>query len=76
MKESEISELKVIIYSNRAMARLKRNLLQEAVDDCTESLRIDDRFIKSYLRRGEAYQRLKKFKLAKFDYERIKEIDP
>lgn len=76
MKEADLRELKVVIYSNRAMARLKRNQVQEAVEDCNRSLELNDRFIKSYLRRAEGYQRLRQWKKAKADYLKIEELEP
>ena len=62
------------MFSNRAMARLKRNQLQEAIEDCNFSLELNPKFVKSYSRRAAAFKRLKRYKLAKSDYERMIEI--
>lgn len=35
---------------------------QEAEDDCTEALNLDDRYIKAYSRRSTARKELRKFK--------------
>ncbi|KAL4354172.1 hypothetical protein GQ457_06G021710 [Hibiscus cannabinus] len=37
-----------VAYANRAMAYLKIRKFQEAEDDCTEALNLDDRYIKAY----------------------------
>uniref|UniRef100_A0A803KMY2 RNA-polymerase II-associated protein 3-like C-terminal domain-containing protein n=1 Tax=Chenopodium quinoa TaxID=63459 RepID=A0A803KMY2_CHEQI len=37
-----------VAYANRAMSYLKIKRFQEAEDDCTEALNLDDRYIKAY----------------------------
>ncbi|KAL6964652.1 hypothetical protein U1Q18_035708 [Sarracenia purpurea var. burkii] len=51
-----------VAYANRAMANLKIRRFQEAEDDCTEALNLDDRYIKAYSRRSTARKELGKLK--------------
>ncbi|KAI8009544.1 RNA polymerase II-associated protein 3 [Camellia lanceoleosa] len=51
-----------VAYANRAMAYLKMRRFQEAEDDCTEALNLDDRYIKAYSRRSTARKELGKLK--------------
>ncbi|GMI79390.1 Spaghetti, tetratricopeptide repeat 5 [Hibiscus trionum] len=51
-----------VAYANRAMAYLKLRKFQEAEDDCTEALNLDDRYIKAYSRRATARKELGKLK--------------
>ncbi|KAH1138260.1 hypothetical protein AAZX31_10G138000 [Glycine max] len=51
-----------VAYANRAMANIKLRRFQEAEDDCTEALNLDDRYIKAYSRRATARKELGKIK--------------
>ncbi|VFQ84924.1 unnamed protein product [Cuscuta campestris] len=51
-----------VAYANRAMAYLKIKRFQEAEDDCTEALNLDDRYIKAYCRRSTARKELGKLR--------------
>ncbi|KAF2307309.1 hypothetical protein GH714_026241 [Hevea brasiliensis] len=51
-----------VAYANRAMAYLKIRKFQEAENDCTEALNLDDRYIKAYSRRATARKELGRFK--------------
>ncbi|MBA0687450.1 hypothetical protein Goari_014988, partial [Gossypium aridum] len=51
-----------VAYANRAMAYLKIRKFQEAEDDCSEALNLDDRYIKAYSRRATARKELGKLK--------------
>ncbi|KAL2941659.1 RNA polymerase II-associated protein 3 [Bienertia sinuspersici] len=52
----------VVAYANRAMAYLRTKRFQEAEDDCTEALNLDDRYIKAYSRRATARKELRKLR--------------
>lgn len=51
-----------VAYANRAMAYIKIKRFQEAENDCTEALNLDDRYIKAYSRRSTARKELGKLK--------------
>lgn len=58
-------------YSNRAMAHLKLNEYASAEDDCCKALAIDDRNVKTYLRRGAARKGLGMYVDAIQDFEKV-----
>lgn len=68
--------INAILYSNRALALMKLNKNQEALSDCNKSLELNDKYVKSYLRRAEIKMKLGEFDQAVNDYYKIKEIDP
>ncbi|KAK0601384.1 hypothetical protein LWI29_023760 [Acer saccharum] len=65
-----------VAYANRAMAYLKVKRFQEAEDDCTEALNLDDRYIKAYSRRATARKELRKLKESIEDSEFALRLEP
>ncbi|XP_052731522.1 uncharacterized protein LOC108325034 isoform X3 [Vigna angularis] len=66
-----------VAYANRAMANIKlRSRFQEAEDDCTEALDLDDRYIKAYSRRATARKELGKIKESMEDAEFALRLEP
>ncbi|OMO86278.1 Tetratricopeptide TPR-1 [Corchorus capsularis] len=65
-----------VAYANRAMAYLKIKKFQEAEDDCTEALNLDDRYIKAYSRRATARKELGKLKESVEDAEFSLKLEP
>ncbi|KAK4595400.1 hypothetical protein RGQ29_013736 [Quercus rubra] len=65
-----------VAYANRAMAYLKIRRFQEAEDDCTEALNLDDRYIKAYSRRATARKELGKYKECFEDAEFALRLEP
>ncbi|KAK1401787.1 RNA polymerase II-associated protein 3 [Heracleum sosnowskyi] len=65
-----------VAYANRAMAYLKLRRFQEAEDDCTEALNLDDRYIKAYSRRSTARKELRKLKESVEDAEFALRLEP
>ncbi|GLT66831.1 hypothetical protein SLA2020_391770 [Shorea laevis] len=65
-----------VAYANRAMAYLKLKKFQEAEDDCTEALNLDDRYIKAYSRRSTARKELGKLKESIEDAEFALRLEP
>merc|ERR1712226_713274 len=47
-----------LLFANRAMANLKLEKFELVVDDCSESIKLDSTYFKSYLRRATAYSNL------------------
>lgn len=65
-----------ILYSNRALAFMKMNKNEEALLDCNKSLELNEKYVKSYLRRAEIKMKMGEFDGALTDYYKIKELDP
>ncbi|XP_009767310.1 uncharacterized protein [Nicotiana sylvestris] len=65
-----------VAYANRAMAYLKLKRFQEAENDCTEALNLDDRYIKAYSRRSTARKELGKLKESIEDAEFASRLEP
>ena len=70
------NELMVVLYSNRAMAYLKLREYIKAEDDCNNALKLNEKHVKSLVRRGQAKRRLEKFKEALRDYKNALEVEP
>ncbi|XP_011087492.1 RNA polymerase II-associated protein 3 isoform X2 [Sesamum indicum] len=65
-----------VAYANRAMAYIKLKRFQEAENDCTEALNLDDRYIKAYSRRSTARKELGKLKESIDDAEFALRLEP
>ncbi|KAL8061534.1 hypothetical protein ABFX02_02G092200 [Erythranthe guttata] len=65
-----------VAYANRAMAYIKIRRFQEAENDCTEALNLDDRYIKAYSRRSTARKELSKLKESMDDAEFALRLEP
>lgn len=58
------------------MAYMKLNENSMALRDCTESLKYDGNFLKSYLRRGECHKKLGNYLQSLEDFKKVRELDP
>ncbi|KAF3453184.1 hypothetical protein FNV43_RR03622 [Rhamnella rubrinervis] len=65
-----------VAYANRAMAYLKIKRYEEAENDCTDALNLDDRYIKAYSRRATARKELGKLKECIEDAEFAMRLEP
>ncbi|XP_054803092.1 uncharacterized protein LOC129306491 isoform X3 [Prosopis cineraria] len=65
-----------VAYANKAMAYIKLRRFQQAEDDCTEALNLDDRYIKAYSRRATARKELGKLKESMEDAEFALRLEP
>ncbi|XP_058082794.1 uncharacterized protein LOC131230814 isoform X2 [Magnolia sinica] len=65
-----------VAFANRAMAYIKIKRFEEAENDCTEALNLDDRYIKAYSRRATARKELRKLKLSIEDSEFALRLEP
>jgi Tfp pilus assembly protein PilF len=64
------------LYANRAIARMRRGLWEEAMDDCRQVLRLDPQHAKAHARMGRCYFELGQLVEADKAYNRAAEIDP
>ncbi|XP_073113740.1 uncharacterized protein [Elaeis guineensis] len=65
-----------VAFANRAMAYLKLKRFEEAENDCTEALNLDDRYVKAYSRRATARKELGKLKASMEDSEFATRLEP
>uniref|UniRef100_A0A3B4DDW7 J domain-containing protein n=1 Tax=Pygocentrus nattereri TaxID=42514 RepID=A0A3B4DDW7_PYGNA len=59
------------LYCNRATAGAKLNKLEQAIEDCSSAIKLDDSYIKAYLRRAQCYMDLEQYEEAVRDYEKV-----
>ncbi|XP_043708273.1 RNA polymerase II-associated protein 3-like [Telopea speciosissima] len=65
-----------VAFANRAMAYLRIKRFEDAENDCTEALNLDDRYIKAYSRRATARKELGKLKASMEDSEFALRLEP
>ncbi|KAI6072486.1 DnaJ-like protein subfamily C member 7 isoform X1 [Aix galericulata] len=59
------------LYCNRGTVNSKLRKLEEAIDDCTNAVKLDDTYIKAYLRRAQCYMDTEQYEDAVRDYEKV-----
>ena len=67
---------RAVYLSNRAACRVKLGSHKQAEEDCTAAIAEDDTFVKAYLRRSAARERLDDLEGALADAERAAELEP
>ncbi|XP_076369567.1 RNA polymerase II-associated protein spaghetti isoform X2 [Tachypleus tridentatus] len=65
-----------VLLANRAMAFLKKRQLAAAEQDCDMAITLDPTYLKAFHRRGVARFGLKKYDLAKADFQTVLEVEP
>ncbi|CAI0547544.1 unnamed protein product [Linum tenue] len=69
------SELRSICHTNRSVCFLKLGKYEETIKECTKALEINPSYIKAFMRRGEAHEKLTHFEEAISDMKKILELD-
>ncbi|XP_077595627.1 dnaJ homolog subfamily C member 7-like [Stigmatopora nigra] len=59
------------LYCNRAAAGAKMNKQSQAIEDCTSAIKLDDTYIKAYLRRAQCFMDTEQYEEAVRDYEKV-----
>lgn len=59
------------LYCNRATAGAKLKKVDQAIEDCTNAIKLDDTYIKAYLRRAQCYMDTEQYEEAVRDYEKV-----
>ena len=59
------------LYCHQGMVNSKLRKLDDAIEDCTNAVKLDDTYIKSYLRRGQCYMDTEHYEEAVWDYEKV-----
>ena len=63
------------LYFNRATVAAKLKKYAESVSDCDEALKLDEKYLKAFLRRGRSYMELEKYDDAVRDFEQINKME-
>lgn len=58
------------------MSYIKINERAKALQDCNQSLKYDDKYGKTYLRRADCYRKLGRYKESLADYKKVKQLNP
>merc|ERR1719174_220523 len=74
--EPEAITMASVLYSNRALAHLKRAEHRHAVDDCDKALALEPGAVKALFRRGTALAKMKRWEHAKADLAQVVEKSP
>merc|ERR1719174_416086 len=74
--EPEAVSMASVLYSNRALAHLKRAEHRHAVDDCDKALALDPGAVKALFRRGTGLAKMKRWEHAKADLAQVVEKSP
>ncbi|PAV56605.1 hypothetical protein WR25_04152 [Diploscapter pachys] len=65
-----------VLYANRSMANMKRELYGSALEDADRAIELDPKYIKGYYRRATANMALSRFKKALADYATVVKVCP
>ncbi|RDD37058.1 DnaJ-like protein subfamily C member 7 [Trichoplax sp. H2] len=63
------------LYCNRATTHAKLNRAEAAIADCSEAIKLDDSYVKAYLRRAKCYMDTEQYEEAVRDYEKVLQLD-
>merc|ERR1712226_38028 len=63
------------LYCNRATVCSKTGKLQDAIEDCSKAIELDDTYTKAYLRRAKCYLDTEQYDEAVRDYEKLHKTD-
>ncbi|CAH2101405.1 unnamed protein product [Euphydryas editha] len=70
------SQQRAILYCNRSATRLKLEQYKKAIADSSKAIELDDKYVKAYYRRAQAYEATEKLDESLEDCKKILEIDP
>lgn len=74
--EEKRKEIVAVAHLNMAMCYLKTEEFVKVREHCDKALELDDKCVKAYFRRGQAYFAGNDFELAKKDFEKTCELEP
>ncbi|OCT86274.1 tetratricopeptide repeat protein 1 [Xenopus laevis] len=70
------SKDRAILFSNRAAARMKQDMNDFALKDCSKAIELNPDYIRALLRRAELFEKTDKLDEALADYKSVLEKDP
>ncbi|ETV68683.1 hypothetical protein H257_15485 [Aphanomyces astaci] len=73
--EDEYAYNKAVYFSNRAACLLHLGRPEESIEDCTMAITSSPKYVKAYMRRSQAYEKLDKMDEALQDVKAVLEID-
>merc|ERR1712184_158186 len=63
------------LYFNRATVDAKLRNYQDSVADCNEAIKLDEKYLKAFLRRGRSYMELEQYDEAVHDFEHVNKLE-
>merc|ERR1711881_248405 len=63
------------LYFNRATVSAKLRQYEDSVVDCTEAIKLDEKYLKAFLRRGRSYMELEQYDEAVHDFEHVNKLE-
>lgn len=63
------------LYFNRATVAAKLKKFQDSVSDCNDALKLDDKYLKAFVRRGRSHMELEKYEEAVRDFEQANKME-
>ena len=70
------SEDRAVLMANKAAVLIKMGQKVEAIEQCSEAIQLNPKYVKALLRRGQIYEETDKPHEAMKDFEQVLEIDP
>lgn len=70
------SQVRAMLYSNRAASKAKLGRTESAIEDCTKAIDLDENYIRALLRRAQLYEQTDKLDEALADYQKVLTLDP
>ena len=70
------SEDRSILMANKAAAMIKMDQKVQAIEQCSEAIQLNPKYVKALLRRGQTYEETDKPHEAMKDFQQVLEIDP
>ncbi|KAI9920871.1 hypothetical protein PsorP6_001752 [Peronosclerospora sorghi] len=74
--EEDYAYNRAVYFNNRAACLLRLGRKEESVEDCTQAVTLSPTYVKAFLRRAEAFEKLDKLEEALADYDAVLKIDP
>jgi tetratricopeptide (TPR) repeat protein len=72
----DFDKTRAVFYSNRSACLLELGRNEEAVQDCTRALELDDKYLKAIMRRARAHENLDQLEEALADMDAALLVDP
>ncbi|CAK4817717.1 unnamed protein product [Aphanomyces euteiches] len=70
------SSYQAVYFNNRAACLIHLGRPDEAIEDCTQSITLSPTYVKAYMRRSQAYEKIDKLEEALQDVKKVLKIDP